>query len=156
MFKKILPEDLYLSVLDSYKPSEEDLWRGKVAPDRPARYLSGNEVIDAAVDLLHRNRHQTCDFYAARLGIPLRDLNGFYRVMTGMNFEAWRDRYLVLMAKELLEKTKMSSSEISAWMKFSAVNGFARWFSRLAGRQPIEWRRGWRGNDPRAKYHFDG
>lgn len=134
MFKKILPEDLYLSVLDSYKPSEEDLWCGKVAPDRPARYLSGNEVIDAAVDLLHRNRHQTCDFYAARLGISLRDLNGFYRVMTGMNFEMWRDRYLVLMTKELLEKTKMSSSEISAWMKFSAVNGFARWFSRLAGR----------------------
>lgn len=154
MFKKILPEALYLSVLKGYEPPEEDLWRGKLAPGRN-HYLSGNEVIDAAVDLLYQYRHQTCEFYAARLGFPSRDLNGFFRVMTGVTFEVWRDRFLVLMAKELLEKTKMGSGEIGAWMKFTAVQAFARWFSRLTGRQPVEWRRGWREGDPRAKYHSD-
>lgn len=155
MFKKILPEDLFLSILASYQPPEEDLWRGKVDPDSPNHYLSGNEVIDAVVDLLHKHRHQTCEFYAAKLGFLVRDLNGFFRVMTGITLEVWRDRYLILMAKELLEKTSMSSSEIATWMKFSAVNGFARWFNRLTGRQPIEWRKGWRGEGRRVKYHYN-
>ena len=155
MFKKILPEDIFISVLASYKPSEAELWTNRIDPTRPGRYLSGREVIDAFVDLLHKHRHVTCDLYARLLGFSKRDLGGFFHVMTGIPFQEWRDRYLVLMAKQLLDKTDMSSTEVGKWMGFNSVNVFGRWFLQKTGRQPIEYRRGWRGKDRRAKYHFD-
>ena len=155
MFKKILPDDIFLSVMKNYAAPEEELWKGTVDPRRPGRHLSGNEVIDAAVDLMYKNRHNSGENYAAWLGFPIRDLNGFFRIMTGMTFVEWNDQFLLLMAKELLDKSNLSSSEIAKWMHFTTVNVFGRWFRHLSGRQPIEWRIEVRSGLKGRKYHSD-
>lgn len=155
MFKKIVPEDIFLSALPDFEPDEAMRWQGRIDPKRKGRYVTGCDALDALVDLLHVNGYRTGAFFARRLGIRETDMNGFLRVVSGLSFAEWRNRYVLLMTKERLERTELTVDEIRKQMGFPNFGSFCRWFQEQTGRQPVEWRRGYREGTKRWKYHCD-
>ncbi len=155
MFKKIVPEDIFLSALPDYEPDEATRWRGHIDPKRKGRYVTGCDALDALVDVMHRKGYRTGAFYARTLGIRETDMNGFLRVVSGLSFAEWRDRYVLLMTKELLERTQQTVDEIRRQLGFVNFGSFCRWFQEQTRRQPVEWRRGYREGTKRCKYHYD-
>ena len=142
--QKIFPEDLYLSVLPDFVPDEAARWQGRIDPRRPGRYATGFEAMDALVDALHSRGYQTSEQCGAQMGVEGCYLNGFIRIVSGLSFAEWRDHYLLLMACELLDKTKTDVQDIARRVGFASSTAFSRWFQKQTGRQPVEWRNGFR------------
>lgn len=138
--KKILPEDVYVSVLTK-EVTEEQLWLG-MDTTRPGRKPSGCFFLDAFVDLMHEKlRYARASAYADGLGVELEDLYGYLRVVTGISFRDWRDRYLLLMVKELLRDTEKGCLEIARFLGFDSNTAFSQWATPLLGKAPTAWRR---------------
>ncbi len=57
----------------------------------------------------------------------------------GMSAMEWRNRYLLLEAQELMERTDMSITAIAAKLGFAAL-GILKFFRTLTKSQPWEWR----------------
>lgn len=57
-----------------------------------------------------------------------------------MSAMEWRNRYLLLEAQELMERTDMSITAIAAKLGFSQPSVFSKFFRTLTKSQPWEWR----------------
>lgn len=138
--KKILPKDIYISILQK-ETTEEQLWLG-INPSRPGRKSSGCFFFDAFVDLMHEKlRHEPASVYAKHLDVETRHLHAIMYAFTGMSFVEWQRQYLLLMAKELLRDTDMSCLEIACFMHFGSNTAFSQWLVPLLGDYPSEWRK---------------
>ena len=69
-------------------------------------------------------------------GVPIDNI----LAIGGMSAMEWRNRYLLLEAQELMERTDMSITEIAAKLGFSQPSVFSKFFRTLTKSQPWEWR----------------
>ena len=150
-FKRIPPEDVFITVFKR-KPTEEELWMG-VPPDFDGNRPSGNNLIDLFAYLIRKYGRMDTSEYARIMQLKTSELRGAILAiggiimvsrtnlaMSGMSAMEWRNRYLLLEAQELMERTDMSITAIAAKLGFSQPSVFSKFFRTLTKSQPWEWR----------------
>jgi transcriptional regulator GlxA family with amidase domain len=113
------------------------------------RYLDGgNTSLDDEVVLEaqlwisdHLAARQTIDELADRLGVAIRTLNRRFRQATGMSVRKYWQSKRVTLAKELLEKTNLTISEVAWRVGYQDAGYFSRLFGRELSMTPLAYRR---------------
>lgn len=100
------PEDVFITVFKR-KPTEEELWMG-VPPDFDGNRPSGNNLIDLFAYLIRKYGRMDTSEYARIMQLKTSELRGAILAIGGMSAMEWRNRYLLLEAQELMERTDMS------------------------------------------------
>ena len=129
-YKKILPEDVYVSILDEEQHACEP---------------TGNNYIDAFVLLVRHYQHADAKFYAMKMNADPSHFGGAIYTLTGLFPKDWCVRYVMLSAYELLEKTDKSIKDVAKRCGFTSGTIFSRFFEQHAHMRPKIWRRQKRG-----------
>lgn len=101
-FKRILPEDVFVTGFDRAS-SDAELWK-----DIPEAFNgnrpTGNNFMDIFIDMLHEYRSKDVGFYAEEMGVTRPDFTGTIRALSGLTPVEWINRYMMLVADELIRK----------------------------------------------------
>ena len=79
-------------------------------------------------------------FYADKMNLTPKYLSQIIKANTGKSVNNWIDEYVILEAKALLKSTKLSIQQISDELNFVDQSVFGKYFKRLAGMSPKEYR----------------
>lgn len=79
-------------------------------------------------------------FYAGQLFVTPKYLSTVVRKITGSPVQDWVARLLLFSAKYLLKSSRLSVQQISDQLHFSTPSSFIRFFHRLTGMTPREYR----------------
>lgn len=88
----------------------------------------------------HAARHHTLGYYASRLCITQRYLGTLVQQASGTPAKEWIDRAIVTDAKVALRHSDVSISQLSERLCFPNVSFFCKYFRRLTGMTPTEYR----------------
>lgn len=138
IYKKILPEDIFITIFDR-EPTEEELWTG-ISRKYPGHKDSGNDFIDLFAGLIRRYGRKSTPFYAKRMGMKRMELNMAIHAMAGISSNEWINRYLMLAAKDLLAHSDFEISEIAKRLGFSQLSVFTKMFIERCKMPPREYR----------------
>ena len=89
----------------------------------------------------HYREERSVEFYANKLCLTPKYLSTVIRQTSGKTAGEWIDEYVVLEAKALLKSTKMTIQQISDELNFPSQSFFGKYFKRLAGVSPKEYKR---------------
>lgn len=84
--------------------------------------------------------NRTIPFYSGRLGVSPKYLNDIVKEKTQITANDYIDKVTVTECKALLSSTEMSIQRISMLMNFSSYSGFGKFFKRMTGMSPTEYR----------------
>lgn len=79
-------------------------------------------------------------FYADRLHLSASYLSTVIKRVSGKTAAEWIDDYVVLEAKALLKSTKLTIQQISDELNFPSQSFFGKYFKRITGMSPKEYR----------------
>lgn len=153
-------ENLHKNVADHYirntHPAYQEILRSflfiytaevcAIYSGKPAKssFTHNEELTGSFFRLLHQyfrtNREAT--FYADRLCLSSKYLSRVIRQVTGQVPSYWIADFTVREAKTLLKSTTLTVTQISEELNFPNSSFFARYFKRLAGVSPQEYRSG--------------
>ena len=85
--------------------------------------------------------HHDLSFYADALNISTTYLSRVVRQITGRTVIDYVNQFLVMEATFLLRTTNLSIAQVSDRLHFSDQAAFSKFFSRLQGVSPKEYRR---------------
>lgn len=88
----------------------------------------------------HREHHQL-HFYADKMCLSERYLGTVVRQASGVTAKEWIDRALITSAKVMLRHTTRSAAQIADDLHFANPSFFSKYFLRLAGCTPQQYRR---------------
>ena len=91
---------------------------------------------------VHFSEHHDVAFYASQLCITPRYLSQIVREVSGRTVVDYINQMLLMEATFLLRQTSMSITQISDQLHFAEVTTFARFFNRMKGMNPREFRKG--------------
>jgi AraC-like DNA-binding protein len=80
-------------------------------------------------------------FYANKLCITSKYLTTLVKRKTGTTAADWIERYIILEAQALLKSTNMTIQQIGDELNFSSQTFFGKFFKRLVGMSPKEYRK---------------
>ncbi len=129
---------IHLSALFFY----EILSRIKIKPDetfKSNRCLLVNNFLDLVRD--NHMEHRELSFYAEKLCLTTKYLTTIIKRETGISAADWIERYVILQAKALLKSTDLTIQQISDKLNFSSQVFFGKYFKRLVGMPPKEYRK---------------
>jgi len=86
--------------------------------------------------------HRQLDFYADALGRNVKYLSRRIKEDTGRNATDWIDRCVILDAQAQLVSTKKTVQEISDSLGFPSQSFFGKYYKRVTGLSPKEFRKG--------------
>ncbi|MDR1763062.1 MAG: helix-turn-helix domain-containing protein [Dysgonamonadaceae bacterium] len=89
----------------------------------------------------YRSERDTA-FYAEKLCLTSKYLSQVIKSATGKSASDWIDDYVILEARALLKSTNMTIQQISDALNFPSQSFFGKYFKRIAGVSPREYRRG--------------
>ena len=92
-----------------------------VPPNFDGNRPSGNNLIDLFAYLIRKYGRMDTSEYARIMQLKTSELRGAILAIGGMSAMEWRNRYLLLEAQELMERTDMSITEIAAKLGFAAL-----------------------------------
>ena len=98
---------------------------------------TGITVLDHWLQALSKGKTDSLCFCYAE-GIDLLPFSGFIQVLTGMNPTDFRDRYLLLIADDLLRYTDLKAGEIGRRIGMIGKNSFNKFMKRVRGATPIQ------------------
>lgn len=98
---------------------------------------TGIAVLDHWLQALSKGKTDSLCFCYAE-GIDLLPFSGFIQVLTGMNPTDFRDRYLLLIADDLLRYTDLKAGEIGRRIGMIGKNSFNKFMKRVSGATPIQ------------------
>lgn len=81
-------------------------------------------------------------YYADLLCLTPKYLSALVKKSTGISGNEWIDRYVALEAKALLKSTTMTVQQISDELSFPSQSFFGKYFKRVVGISPSEYRGG--------------
>lgn len=136
-FKKILPEDVFVTSFDRVS-SDAELWKD-IPKEFNGNRPTGNNFMDIFVDMLHEYRSRDAGFYADEMGVSRADFTGTIRALSGITPVEWINRYMMLLADELIRKQSgRSLLEIANQVGYKQLASFVRayyeHFKRYPGR----------------------
>jgi AraC-like DNA-binding protein len=111
--------------------------------------LSGSEpqskqgiLLDRFMNLVQENfrEQREVGFYADRLCLTPKYLSKVIRDNSGSSAGEWIDNYVALEAKALLKSTNMTIQQISEELNFPSQSFFGKYFKRIVGVSPKEYR----------------
>lgn len=125
-------------------------------------YLHGRGVSAASVesrsgrmygrfcDLLRRHCHHSreVNFYAAQLGITPKYLSQIVKAESGLTAGECIDDWVITECKAMLSSTSLSVGIIASRMNFPSQSVFGKYFKRVTGLSPKEYRESLRVNLP--------
>ena len=88
----------------------------------------------------HYKEERSVEFYANKLCLTPKYLSTAIRQTSGKTAGEWIDEYVVLEAKALLKSTKMTILQISDELNFPSQSFFGKYFKRLTGISPKEYK----------------
>ncbi|MDR1382001.1 MAG: helix-turn-helix domain-containing protein [Tannerella sp.] len=108
------------------------------------RQKSGNEaLVDRFMKLVqvHFKMHRRVEFYAEKLSLTPKYMSSVIRECSGKSAGEWIDERTVLEVKTLLKTTNMTIQQIADELNFPTQSYFGRYFKRLVGMSPKEYRK---------------
>ena len=96
--------------------------------------------MDLFARLIRRYGKRDAKFYAKRMGVEATDFNGAVSAMSGLPSREWINRYLMLAACEMLEKSDMKITKIYKRLGFTAASVFTTFFKEYTKLTPYSWR----------------
>ncbi len=91
---------------------------------------------------IHFAEHHDVSFYASRLCITPRYLAQIVRDVSGRTVVDYINQMLLMEASYLLQQTSLPIVEIAYRLHFSETASFTRFFTRMKGMSPREYRKG--------------
>ena len=88
----------------------------------------------------HCVQHRDVAFYAGEIGLSREHLSNLITRSSGRSPSSWIDEALISRIKILLRHSDLTSAGISDMMNFPAPSHFARFFKRITGMTPKEYR----------------
>ncbi|MDR1129426.1 MAG: helix-turn-helix domain-containing protein [Prevotellaceae bacterium] len=103
----------------------------------------GCVLLDRFVKLVQENfrEQRNIGFYADRLCLTPRYLSKVIKENSGASAGEWIDGFVALKAKSLLRTTSMTIQQISDELNFPSQSFFGKYFRRLAGVSPSDYRK---------------
>lgn len=103
-----------------------------------------NEIFNHFLRLvnLHGSKEHQLAFYAEKLCITSRYLGTVVLATSGVGAKEWIDRAVISTAKVLLRHSDKQISEIADELNFPNVSFFCKYFKRLTGSTPQQYRKG--------------
>ena len=98
---------------------------------------TGIEVFDRWLQTLSEGQTDSLRFCYTE-GIDLQYFCGFIQVLTGMSHTDFRNRYLMLLADDLLRYTNLKSGEIGRRIGMIGKNSFNKFIKRQSGMTPVQ------------------
>lgn len=104
--------------------------------------LRQDELLDKFMELLKLNhkRQRDLQFYADKMFISIKHLSSTVKAATGKTASKWIEDYVIIESKALLRSTEMSISQIADEMGFGDQSLFGKYFKRVTGMSPKEYR----------------
>ena len=90
--------------------------------------------------LVHYKESREVGFYADKLCLTPKYLSTVIRKLTGRSAFGWINDYVTLEAKALLKSTNMTVQQISDKLNFPSQSFFGKYFKRMTGMSPKEYR----------------
>ncbi len=87
----------------------------------------------------HKQQHEV-SYYATQLFVTPKYLSSVVRKTTGWRIQDCLSRLLLFSAKHLLRNSRLSIQQISNELHFSSPSSFVRFFHRLTGSTPRQYR----------------
>lgn len=139
-YRKYTPKDIFVSYLGR-EATEEEIAEGYEPGQKVYNRKTGVEVFDIFTEMVRTHMNHYPEFYAKKFGLRTCDLAGYIKVMSGLFAKQWIDKYVYLVASELLYETDLSMGEIAKATGFSSVASFSRAVIKRIGMPATEWRR---------------
>lgn len=100
-------------------------------------------IINSFINLVELNAksNRKLAFYAERLDYHPRYLSAMVKKETGLSGQEIIDQYAILAAMAKLTYTRKSIKEISNEMEFPTQSDFGKFFKRMTGKSPLEYRK---------------
>ncbi len=110
-------------------------------PAAPVRH-NANDIFDRFIKLvnLHCKEQRQLAFYADRICLTERYLGTVIRQASGITAKEWIDKAVITQAKVMLRHTNMQTTEIADRLHFSTPSFFCKYFKRLTGCTPQNYR----------------
>ncbi len=89
----------------------------------------------------HYKQERQVQFYADRLCLTPKYLSRIIREISGRSVSEWIDYYIIMESKALLRSTDMTIQQLSWEMNFASQALFGKFFKRVTGLSPKEYRR---------------
>lgn len=107
------------------------------------QYTNERRIFDRFIYLVNNNckEHHQLSFYADKMAISGRYLGTAVRVASGSTAKEWIDSALITQAKLMLRHSDLQVSSISDRLYFPNYSFFNKYFKRLTGMTPLEYRR---------------
>ena len=90
---------------------------------------------------IHYKTEHKVLFYADRLHVTPDYLSTLVRGISGITASEWINKFMLLKAKIMLKSTKMTIQQVSQELNFPSQTFFGKYFKRLTGVSPKEYRR---------------
>jgi AraC-like DNA-binding protein len=105
--------------------------------------IKQNVLLDRFFNLVQENfrEHRNVGFYADRLCLTPKHLSRVVRDNSGASAGEWIDNYVATEAKTLLKSANMTVKQICDELNFPSQSFFGRYFKRIVGVSPIEYRK---------------
>lgn len=134
-FKKILPENVFVTGFDRAS-SDAELWNG-IPEGYNGNRPTGNNFMDIFVDMLLEYRSKDVGFYADEMGVSRADFTGTIRALSGITPIEWINRYMMLVADELIRKDPGGSMvEVANQVGYKQLAAFVRTYYEHFKRYP--------------------
>jgi AraC-like DNA-binding protein len=99
-------------------------------------------LLERFMKLVQENFREQRDigFYADKLCLTPKYLSKILKDNSGSSASEWIDNHVVLEAKALLKSTNMTIQQISEELNFPSQSFFGKYFKRVVGVSPKEYR----------------
>ena len=88
----------------------------------------------------HYKVERSVGFYADKMHITPKYLSGLIKQVSGKSAAEWIDHYVVLEAKNLIKYSGLNIQEIAYSLNFPNQSFFGKFFKRLSGMSPSEYK----------------
>ncbi|MFT3946548.1 MAG: helix-turn-helix domain-containing protein [Agriterribacter sp.] len=88
----------------------------------------------------HHRTERSIDFYAGKLFLTPKYLSKIVKENSGNSAGEWIENYVITEAKALLKSTDMTIQQISDSMNFPSQSFFGKYFKRIEGVSPREYK----------------
>lgn len=111
-------------------------------PQRQGRRPAGADLFDRFMTLVntHAKAQHKLNFYADHLYVTPHHLGNVVTQVSGLTAKEWIDRAIITSAKVMLRHTNMQVAEISDQLHFANPSFFCKYFRRMEGMSPQEYR----------------